>query len=302
MNQSKFTSHDGKQLALYVWDEVTNPVGVVKICHGMAEHGMRYDHFARYLNEHGCIVVCNDHRGHGNTAQEGKLGYEEGDMFENNVKDQIVIVEHLAEKYGLPVVLFGHSYGSFVTQSVMQRNNRADAYVLCGSNYIKGAAYSLCGMIARRMCKRKGGDFPANTIVNLSFKQYERRFRGKNNWLSANPDNVKRYNNDKMCGFVCSANFYATFMAGVKHLYDHSHYVNTDTNKPLLIISGKDDPVGEYGKGVKKLVKFYEHKVGIKNLQWRLLEKQRHEILNETDNLALYQYVNEWLDKVTAQK
>lgn len=57
MKNTVYTSHDGKEIALYTWDEVKKPQGVVKIAHGMAEHSARYDEFAQFLNSNGYIVV-----------------------------------------------------------------------------------------------------------------------------------------------------------------------------------------------------------------------------------------------------
>ena len=99
---SDFTSHDGRKIKVYVWDEGKNPKAVVKIAHGMVEHSARYDDFARYLNSCGYIVVMNDHRGHGLTAERDSLGYEEGDMWTNNVRDQLTLLDYCRDKYHLP--------------------------------------------------------------------------------------------------------------------------------------------------------------------------------------------------------
>ena len=214
-----FTSHDGKKIKVYIWDEVKNPKAVVKIAHGMVEHSARYDDFARFLNGKGYIVVMNDHRGHGLTAERDSLGYEEGDMFTNNVLDQLTLLDYCREKYNLPLFMAGHSYGSFVTQAVIEQHPDVKGFVLFGSNYIKGISYTACGAVARNMCRHKGGRYPAQTIVNLSFKQYEKKIPGKNAWLNRDEAEVKKYNEDEFCRFVCSANFYRTFMAGIKKLY-----------------------------------------------------------------------------------
>ena len=49
---------------------------------------------------------------------------------------------------------------------------------------------------------------------------------------------------------------------------------------PVLMVSGADDPVGDYGNGVKKV---YERllKAGV-NVRLRLYENCRHEVLNDT--------------------
>ena len=292
-----FKSHDGKELALYTWDEVQNPKAVVKIAHGMAEHSARYDDFAQYLNKQGYVVVMNDHRGHGFTADEDSLGYDEGDIFFNNVLDQVALIDYCKQKYNLPVVMMGHSSGSFVTQAVMEKNPAATGYVLSGSDYMKGLAYTAAGVIANNMCKRKGGRYPAEMLAKLSFGGYEKKIPGKNNWLSRDEEQVKKYNEDPMCGFVCSANFYRTFMAGAKTLYKKENYSGIDVEKPILIVSGANDPVGEYSKGVKKLDAFYK-KIGVKDVTTILYPEARHEILNETNKDEVYQDIADWIQRV----
>lgn len=296
MNLSRFTSHDNKQVQLYVWDDVKKPKAVVKIAHGMAEHSARYDDFAKFLNSKGYIVVMNDHRGHGLTAAKDSLGYEEGDMWTNNVHDQLAILDYCREKWQLPLYMMGHSYGSFITQAVIEEHPEVEGYIVCGSNYMKDPSFALCGVIANSMCRHKGGRYPAQLIVNLSFKMYEKKFKGVNAWLNRDEAEVAKYNDDPMNGFVCSANFYRTFMAGIKTLYKKEYYEQIDIDKPILLIAGSDDPVGGYGKGVNKLEKFYAEKVGVKDLTKHLYEGARHEILNEQCKLQVYDDVVTWLD------
>ncbi len=299
MKLTRFVSHDQREVQLYVWDDVSKPKGVVKLAHGMAEHSARYDTFAGFLNANGYIVVMNDHRGHGLTAAKDSLGYEEGDMFGNNVRDQLAILDYCREKYGLPLYLMGHSYGSFVTQAVIEAHPNVNGFILCGSNYIKGASFTACGVIARSMCRHKGGRYPAELIVKLSFKSYEKKFGGNNSWLNRDEKEVAKYNSDEQCGFTCSANFYRSFMAGISKLYSKESYSTINADTPILLIAGGDDPVGNYGKGVTKLAKFYTDKVGVKDVTLHLYEGARHEILNEINKTEVFADVLKWLDART---
>lgn len=298
MKQSRFVSHDGKEVELYVWDDVQSPKGVVKIAHGMAEHSARYDEFAKFLNANGFVVVMNDHRGHGLSTDKMSLGYEEGDMWENNVLDQLAVLDYCKEKYPtLPRFMMGHSYGSFINQAVIERRPDVNGFILCGSCYMSGASYRLCYAIARNMCRNRGGRYPAELLANLSFGMYERKIPGKNNWLNRDEKEVALYNADEMCGFVCSANFYRTFMLGIRQLYKKEFYGNIDVEKPILIISGSNDPVGDYSKGVQKLSKFYTEKVGCTDVEMRLYKDARHEILKEQNKQEVFDDVLRWLNE-----
>ena len=141
MKTEFYNAHDGKKIFLGVWDDVAAPKGVLQVSHGMAEHIGRYDDFARFMNENGFIVVGDDHRAHGNT-DPNTHGHSVGsrDLFADTVQDEIGITKMLKEKYGLPVVLLGHSYGSFVSQGVIAEGAEGlSGVVLMGSALMKGA-------------------------------------------------------------------------------------------------------------------------------------------------------------------
>lgn len=295
MQQTKFATADKKEVALFVWDEVKEPRLVVQLVHGMCEHSLRYDHFAKWLNERGIIVAMNDQRGHGASANPDSYGYEEGEMWENNVADQISLSEYLVDKYKLPLVLFGHSYGSFLTQRLIEIDHLPLAYVLSGSCYMKNALMAVGAVIAKSMA-RKNGNMPNVTMANMSFKAYEKTYPGRNSWLNRDQKEVDKYNADPACGYVASRNFYYTFTKGLKTIYTKEAAAKVDLDKPIYIFSGAGDPVGEYGKGVQKLYDFYKN-LGVKELSMKLYENGRHEMLNEINKMEVYEDVLEYLQK-----
>lgn len=298
MKNELFTTKDNKQVALYEFDNVTKPRAVVQIAHGMSEHSQRYKYFADYLNSQGYIVVMNDLRGHGSSTTVDSYGYEAGDNWTNNINDQIAISNYCVDKYKLPLVMMGHSYGSFLTQRLMEINNIPVAFILSGSCYMNTPTVSLGKIIAKNMCRNKGGKYPAELLATMSFRSYDKHFKqGTNAWLSRDTSIVEEYNNDKMCGYVCSANFYRSFFTGLKQIYKKAELSKIDTAKPLLIFSGSDDPVGNYSKGVTKLSKMYK-KLKISDITTILYEGGRHEMLNETNKQEVYQAVVEFLNRV----
>lgn len=164
---------------------------------------------------------------------------------------------------------------------------------------MKDISFTLCKLIARNMCRKKGGKYPAQLLVNMSFKMYEKKFPGESAWLNRDANEVKKYNEDPLCGYTCSANFYRTFMEGIASLYKKSTYSHIDVTKPLLIIAGSQDPVGNYGKGVNKLEKFYVKKVGVKSVTKHLYQDARHEILNESlCKQQVYDDIVDWMESI----
>ncbi len=269
-----------KNLALYIWDKVDRPKAVLQIVHGMCEHMARYDDFAEYLNKAGIIVAGNDQRGHGKSSQPENYGYEEGDMWENNVADQKLLSVNLKEKYNLPLIIMGHSYGSFLAQRQAEINPLPDAFIFSGSNFMKSFLFSAGAVLSKMQCKKKGERAAGHLMSDMSFKSYEKRFPGTNNWLSKEEENVKKYNDDPACGYVASNNFYFTFMKGIKKLYLKEEGEKINLDKPIYLFAGGDDPVGDYGKGVVKLYNWYK-KLGVKRLEMKLYQGLRHETLNE---------------------
>ena len=125
---------------------------------------------------------------------------------------------------------------------------------------------------------------PAATIENLSFGKYSKKF-DDGEWLSADVKNNAAYHSDRFCGFTCSNRFYADFFRGLKSLYTRKYIAGLPKDLPLLLVSGKNDPVGDMGKGVKKLYAFYTKRAKMKNVSLVLFDGSRHEFLNEEENL-----------------
>lgn len=275
-----FESFDGKKLFVHEWLDVAEPKGFVQIVHGMTEHGARYAEFAKYLNEHGYLVAADDHRGHGYTDPDS-LGYSDCDnMFFDTVKDEGALTDHYKAKYpDLKYFIFGFSYGSFLTQCYISKyGDKVDGAVIGGSNKKKDFEVYLGAVAAGGGNQKK----PAKFIEEQSFGKWAKKFKDRE-WLSADAENNAAYRADKFCGFICSKKFYADMFKGLKSLYTKKYAKGLRKDLPLLLVSGAQDPVGNMGKGVKKLYKYYK-KAGMKNVKIVLFEGSRHEFLNEKKN------------------
>ena len=272
-----FESFDKKKIFVHEWLEVESPKGFVQIVHGMAEHGGRYEPFAKYLNEHGYLVVADDHRAHGYTDPD-TLGYSDcKNIFFDTVKDEAALTDYYRAKYPtLKYVIFGFSYGSFLTQCYISKyGDKVDGAVIAGSNHKKDFEVYLGALVAGLGKKRKAGKF----IEKQSFGSYAKKFED-GEWISSDAANNAAYRADPFSGFTCSNKFYADFFKGLKSLYTKKYQAGLKKDLPVLIVSGAQDPVGNMGKGVKKLYNFYK-KAGMTNVQMTLFEGCRHEFINE---------------------
>ena len=279
MKEIKFNARDGKILMCSLWDNVPHPVGVVQIIHGMDEHVMRYDRFAIFLNKHGYIVFGDDHRAHGRTAgvatNIGKTNGER-DLFTATVDDEIEITKYLRRKYKLPVLLFGHSYGSFITQRIIQEPNLAAAGA-CLSGSAKYPLALLAPMATAAFIGMKlfGPDAPAR------FLEYFSPIRGRtmrgDSRLTRDTVQVAAHDADPMRAQYFSYGFYYSLF---KNLIKLSGYANQKL--PMLIISGGRDMVSLNGRFANSLYRMYRAG-GVENLTLIIYPGARHELLMETN-------------------
>lgn len=153
--EKRNTKYKRQNISIAVWDDTENAKGVVQLSHGMAEHIQRYDDFARFLCGNGYIVIGDDHRGHGYTDPD-KLGVASGDIFEDTVADLRYITSYASKTYGLPVILMGHSYGSFLTQRYLTYGfDGIKAAILCGSAKQGGLILKVGKSLSRKNAKTK---------------------------------------------------------------------------------------------------------------------------------------------------
>lgn len=289
MKKSIIKSFDNEKITCYCWDDVKEPLGVVQIIHGMAEHALRYGDFAKFLNNNGYIVFADDHRAHGKTAGSpdnvGKYN-RDGNVFYDTMRDELFFTDMLKDKYNLPIVILGHSYGSLITQKYIQYSSKHAGVILSGSAYMKTFETKLAYKIAKITKKHKGNDAPAKMIENLSFNAYNKKFKD-GLWICSNPTICKQYIDDPYCGVPFSAKFYCDLMGTMLHIYSKPRLEKINKDIPMLLVAGKKDLFGKKGKSVIKLYKTYVYH-DIHNVNMKLYDNMRHEILNEVNNSIVY--------------
>jgi len=293
MKEFALSTFDNSEIWCYLWDDVTDPIAVVQIAHGMGEHCGRYDDFAKFLNSNGFLVIAEDHRGHGKTSGYDNRGIVEGDSYNDTVSDMIALTNYVEMKYKLPVVLIGHSYGSFLSQAYIERNgDKIVGAILSGSAYMKTAAVGFGRLVAKIQQFFCGPKKPANLIAKLSFGAYDKQFKEENQpfaWLSRDKEVIKNYLDDEFCGgaFTMSIGFQKSFFYGLKTVYTDAALESIPKDLPVLISSGDKDPVGGNGTLVTKLYENYKAR-GLTDVTLKLYPDARHEILNEINKEEVY--------------
>ncbi len=288
MEERWLTMKDGKKLFYRVW-KAENTKATVHINHGMAEHSLRYDRFAKFLNAHGYTVFCQDHRGHGRTKENaeetGWFADEDGWMLICN-DSHALDIEIMKEYPCVPHFIFGHSMGSFMTRTnIALHSPDYTAAVIMGTGYSKGLVSKFGRRVALSRCKKYGSKHKDEFLNELAFSSYLKKFDYKKEgvccWLSSDRDEVKKYEEDPDCGFICSSRFYADLIEGLETANNEKLISQIRKDLPIMFLSGDMDPVGDYGKGVVRASKLYKF-ADMEDVRLKLYKNGRHEILNDT--------------------
>lgn len=301
MKELEFKGYKDFPITIYVWDEVEKPKAVVQLVHGMVEHLRRYDRFATALNKAGYIVIGDDHRAHGHTVKDGRYGVAEITCFDDTINDIIAITEYAEKEFKLPIYIFGHSYGSFLTQAYLQRaSEKVEGAIICGSARQDGLNVKAGAVLSEIQYKLYGADKPAKLIDKMAFGGFDRYFKAEKQdraWLSSDREEVEKNIADPECNFIPSIGFYYSLLHGCLGLYTPKGLSCIRKDLPLLIVSGDRDPVGGNGKLVKALYDTYAE-CAMSNIKLKLYNNCRHELLNEVNRQEVTQDLIDFLDSL----
>ena len=277
-----FGSEDGVEIAYYRWRAPGKAKGIVQIAHGMGEHSLRYAHVAEFLNQAGFHVYANDHRGHGASARSREsLGDFSSAGWNGLVADMVTLTRlaHTREG-GLPVVLLGHSMGSFAAQS----------YVLDNSVAIAGLVLS--GSAAMDKLPIDPTREPDLAAFNSAFEPA----RTPHDWLSRDTAQVDAYEADPLCGFGIDKQAMATMVAAAIRMIDPAMIAQIRKDIPIYIFAGDKDPINHDLEWIKPLAERYRA-AGITNVSEKYYPQGRHEMLNETNRDEVRRDLVSWLNR-----
>lgn len=303
----RFKSSNGSDnIAYYVYSPVSEPKAAVQLVHGMCEYTERYEDFISFLCANGILVFGHDHLGHGNSVvSEEYLGWfasERGWQF--LAKDAVRLTRIMRkQRADIPYYIFGHSMGSLVTRAVLAKHS--DLYsgaVLMGTLNTKVGVNA--GIAAAKiLCRLKGEFCRSDALDKLIFGLSNIKIEDPVNefaWISRDDEIVVAYEKDPLCNFHFTARGYSDLLMLVDYVSRKDWADKVDNGLPVLICSGSEDPVGDYGRGPEEVFNNL-NKSGQKDIELKLYSGARHEILNETNRAEVYEDLMSWLEKQLAK-
>lgn len=297
-NLQTFTDADGVPISYRSWTPDGPVRGVVVIAHGASEHSGRYARFAEVLTAAGFAVYGIDHRGHGATAAVTGVGQAGPRGWDGMIDDIVDLVGRgRADHPGVPVVLFGHSMGSFLSQLVAQRRGEEiDALVLSGSAGDLADLDASIGFL-QAVVDDGGGDQPAPLFD--AFNEPFQPARTPFDWLSRDEDEVDRYLADPWCGNQAplTIGFVLDMMRHGAEAWAPGNEARIPTGLPVLLVTGAEDPVSDGSRTVRALEERYRAR--LEDVTAHYYAGARHELLNETNRDEVHADVLAWLERVT---
>ena len=300
--------YSGGSLAYRIYEpegEIDDIRAVVQISHGMCEYVGRYEEYAEHLCSQGIVLAGNDHPGHGESAAtEEDFGYfakEKGvDLAVEGLKTMSeLLLERYADK---PLILLGHSMGSFLCRIYLTKYSENLAGTIVMGTGGPGAPTGVGIALASIIAGLRGDRHRSKLLRSIQQAGYLKRCgkgADRTDWLTRDRGVVEKYNNDKYCNYIFTVSGYRDLFRMLEAVSVEDWATKVPTDLPILLISGEDDPVGSYGKGVCAVAGALAH-AGAQKLKTVLIPGARHEVLNETDRADTYALIDRWIAEVLA--
>ena len=279
-----------------------NPKGIIHISHGMAEHIPRYKWLISRFNDDGYHVIAKDHRGHGLCiGKEGVKGlFSNKDGWNKVVFDLGVVMIDSKNKFpDLDQFLIGHSMGSWVALSLMAKGISIKGLILSGSSKVPSFIINAQMLIINMQIMFFGKNSVSKLLDSLTMRSYNKSFapnRTQSDWITSDNDSVNNYIEDPLCGFMVTNRLWLDLANGMKSVFNKNNYDNSFKQTPIFIISGDRDPVGENGKGVRRLYSFLLDL--FPNSTMSLVKDARHEVFSEVNKDLSYDEVKQFIESI----
>lgn len=304
ISQSEFTSSNAKNIVKVRGYNLTKDslFGIVVILHGMSECKEIYQDFAEFLAERNYGVITYDHIGHGDSIQtKDERGFFANEKGYQYLLEDLKHVLQEAQKFHLPIFLFGHSMGSLIARNYVAKMKAKElaGLILCGTI---GPQWAIDGAIqlAEYMIAQKGPRYRSRklnhlitTISTWNFPNAEYQLE----WITRDKEYIRKVKDDERMNFIFTAAgfrdvFVLTKLAGEKETIE-----KTPKDLPIFLVSGDEDVLGEYGQGVIRLEEAFR-KAGVKEVITHLYPGARHSLIQDSNCKEVIKDIYDWIEAV----
>ncbi|MGF9563900.1 alpha/beta hydrolase [Neorhizobium sp. JUb45] len=301
---SKIPSPSGATLAYHHQPATASAIGILIICHGLAEHSKRYRAFAEAMAAAGFHVYAHDHRGHGETTAEGapigRFAWRDG--ITATIRDVKAMRDFAATAHpGLPVVLFGHSMGGLIALNAVQDFPASfDALAIWNSNFNPGLAGRAAQIVLKTERALKGSDVPSTLLPKLTFGAWNKSIgegRTDFDWLSRDHAAVDAYIADPLCGFNASVSLWLDIFDLTFRGTETDRLETLPKTLPIHLVGGGRDPATGNGQAIKWLSRRLQT-LSMTNVTCNIDRDMRHETLNEIGAEAAITEFAAWATRV----
>jgi len=289
---------DGHRILIDTW-KPSQPAALIHVFHGLAEHPARYERFAGHCNAQGLAVAAHSHRGHGENCAEEQLGhYADSNGWDHVISDARLVQDELVRQMpNIPIILFGHSMGSYIAQSFLIRGHGSvSALILSASNFNSRLQLRIAHWLAAFESVRGGKRNKSKLLNNMAFGEFNKPFqpgRTDFDWLSRDENEVDKYVADPLCGVDSSSGLWFDLTGGLLEVSSLTALRKIPVDLPVLVTGGSVDPAGGR-KGLTLLARKYRQS-GHANTTSKIYDGGRHEMLNETNRDEFSKDVTGWI-------
>lgn len=302
IHHDAFCGTDGLSLPYTLWLPDASPRAVHAVLHGMTEHRGRYSVLAETLTEHGIACAAFDLRGHGEHHGDAACASLGIGGWSGSLSDLDCFTDLLSDRYpDVPLFCLGFSLGSFLLREHIAKTekNYAGAIIL-GTGHQPPAVLSVICAIVGSQIKKYGCDAATPLVQKLSFDTYNAKFkpnRTASDWLCADASMLDEYLADPLCKPHISAGLFFDLLSAMKRTGAKNFIHLRKPGMPILLLSGEQDPVGDFGRGVSYVAAALK-KAGASDVTCTLYPNARHDLLHEeaSGNAALARCaITDWI-------
>lgn len=302
--EMRFSAYEDACLHAQLWMPDEAPRAVVQIVHGMTEHIGRYEALAQALTAHGIAVAGYDLRGHGQNKGDPRIASLGEGGWDSSLMDMQLFARLLSQRFAaIPRIWLGFSLGSFLLREYLNRcEDDAAGVILMGTGDQPGLVLSILAAIIKGQIAKASFDGTTPLVRKLSFGTYNQKFapnRTPSDWLCADAAQLDAYLSDPLCRRDISAGLFYQLLCAMKRTGSPAAYRGWRKDMPVLLVSGGNDPVGDFGKGVVH-VETAMKAAGMENVQLQLFHGVRHDLLHEEDTGSAAQarmLLEQWIEQ-----